>query len=264
MSTAPRILTPAQVDEFMDRGYVVLRHAFSSVVATRIRTAIWQKLGLDPNDKSGWTKPLVHIQECFWGAPFSGCVTGRFKGAIDDLLGAGRWKPMEHMGWWPVAFPGFEKAEDTENVAEWHVDGGHFHHHLTGPDQGLLPLFLFSDVGPEDGGTLLVEGSHLAIARALHQAEPKGLSMSELMDVAKRMPKPRVTRVIGRAGDIVLVHPLVVHARSPNMGQRVRFIANPCVTMRAPLKVTGDDLSPVERAIARGIAARPMTAVGAA
>jgi hypothetical protein len=260
----PRILTPTQIAEFEERGFIILRHAFSSVVAARIRAAMWEKLGLDAADPAGWTKPVVHIQECFWGSPFSSAVTGRFKGAVDDLLGANRWKPIEHMGWWPVAFPGFEKPEDLEAVADWHVDGGHFHHRLLGPEQGLLPLFLFSDVGPEDGGTLLVDGSHHAVARALSAAEPKGLAMAELMELSRRMPKSRITRLVGRAGDIALIHPLTVHARSPNLGKRVRFIANPQVTLRAPLRLNADDLSPVERAVARAVNARPAAAVGAA
>src|SRR5207253_6247805 len=40
-------------------------------------------------------------------------------------------------------------------------------------DQGLLPLFLFSDVGERDGGTAIADGSHREIARALAAAEPR-------------------------------------------------------------------------------------------
>ncbi|HYE04685.1 MAG TPA: phytanoyl-CoA dioxygenase family protein [Planctomycetota bacterium] len=263
MTQTQRILTPDQVAEFEERGFVALRHAFSTVVAARIRAAIWRKLELDPDHPSRWTKALIHLRECFWGTPFAGAVTGRFTGAVDDLLGPGRWKTIEHMGWWPVAFPGFETPDDDDVVADWHVDGGHFHHRLLGPEQGLLPLFLFSDIGPEDGGTQLVDGSHLAIARALAAAEPAGLAMADLSRIARGLPRTRVTRVVGRAGDVILIHPFVVHARSPNLGTRVRFIANPQVSMRFPLRLRGSSLSPVERVIARAVAPSAV-AVGAA
>lgn len=259
-----RILTTAQIAEFEERGFIVLRHAFSSVVAARVRAAIWQKLGIDPQAPVSWPTPLAHIQDGAWSAPYSGAVTGRFTGALDDLVGAGRWKPMEHVGWWPVAFPVSSEATDGESVAEWRVGTEASHRRLLAADLGILPLFLFSDVATADGGALAVEGSHLAIAKALAAAEPAGLTQVALADVVRRLPKSRVTRVVGRAGDVVLMHPFMVHALSANLGQRVRFIAGPQVALRAALRMHGEDLSPVERAIARGIATRGAATVGAA
>ncbi|MBA3845111.1 MAG: phytanoyl-CoA dioxygenase family protein [Planctomycetes bacterium] len=270
---AHRILTPAQIAEFEERGFVVLRHAFSTVVAARVRAAIWQKLGLDPKDPSGWTAPMAHLQDGLWSAPFSGALTGRFNGALDDLLGAGRWKPLEHTGWWPVAFPGTPgapgakgagSAADDDAVGDWRVGGaGPSPRRLVGIDHGLNPLFLFSDVGPADGGALLVEGSHLTVARGMAAAGLAGLSAVDLADVARRLPKPRATRVVGRVGDVVLIHPLTVHAASANLGQQVRFIAAPQVGLREALRTQGEDLSAVERAMARGASARGSATVGA-
>ncbi len=266
---AHRILTPTQIVEFEERGFVVLRHAFSTVVAARVRAAIWQKLGMDAKDPSGWTAPVAHLQDGPWNAPFSGALTGRFNGALDDLLGAGRWKPLEHTGWWPVAFPSAtgadatNHADDGDAVGDWRVGAGQSPRRLVGIEHGLNPLFLFSDVGPADGGALLIEGSHLTVARAMAAAGLAGMSVVDLAEVARRLPKPRATRVVGRVGDIVLVHPLTVHVATVNFGKHVRFIAAPQVGLREALRTQGEDLSAVERAMARGASTRGSATVGA-
>ncbi|HYE05495.1 MAG TPA: phytanoyl-CoA dioxygenase family protein [Planctomycetota bacterium] len=266
---AHRILTSPQIAEFEERGFVVLRHAFSSVVAARVRTAIWQKLGLDAKDPSAWPAPMAHLQDGPWGAPFSGALTGRFTGALDDLLGAGRWKPLDHTGWWPVAFPvapagdAASHGDDGEAVGGWRIGAGQGPRRLAGIDHGLNPLFLFSDVGLADGGPLVIEGSHLTVARAMAAAGLAGLSAVDLAEVARRLPKPRATRVVGRLGDIVLIHPLTVHAASANAGRQVRFVAAPQVGMREALRTQGEDLSAVERAMARGASSRGPATVGA-
>ncbi len=60
----------------------------------------------------------------------------------------------------------------------------------------------------------------------------------------------------GEPGDVALLHPFMLHARSPNTGRRVRFICNPCISFKEPMRVKpedGDSVSPVERAIIRAI-----------
>ena len=58
------------------------------------------------------------------------------------------------------------------------------------------------------------------------------------------------------AGDVMLAHPFMLHARSANTGPRTRFICNPCISLHEPMDVSADgaDTSPVERAIIRSIA----------
>lgn len=55
-----------------------------------------------------------------------------------------------------------------------------------------------------------------------------------------------------QAGDVVMLHPMVLHARSKNLGARVRFITNPCITLYEPMQLT-PARSPVECAIAEAI-----------
>ena len=116
------------------------------------------------------------MQELLTESPYTDALTERFHSAVDQLVGPGRWKMTQEMGWWPVNFPGFD---DPPYGDDWHIEGGWFHHHVSSPEQALLNLFCFSTVDPGGGGTLVVEGSHHLAARILWETEPEGLEADE-------------------------------------------------------------------------------------
>jgi hypothetical protein len=258
-----KVLSEADVEHFITRGYVVLRDAFPAHVAAGVREALWRRLKLSPNEPTAWQKAVIHLQEDFSDPPFSQAFTERLYGAYDDVVGEGRYRRHTALGWWPIAFPGFEAPPWQAPVGGWHVDGIQFHHHIDSRDQGLLPIFLFSDIGPGDGGTAVDAGSHLRTARILAAAEPDGLAVGELCKRMNEIPPVSPVEMTGRAGDVVLLHPFMLHARSPNTGRSVRFICNPCVTLHEKMNLkrsNGADYSPVERAIVRALAAESVRA----
>ncbi len=114
----PRILSEFDLNEFVEFGYTVLRGAFSTEAAAGVRDALWDWMGLDPDDPSGWREPLVWLQESHSGGPFAEALTERFFGAVGDLVGHGAFEKRDSLGWWPITFPGFE----TETWRE--PDGG--------------------------------------------------------------------------------------------------------------------------------------------
>ncbi len=142
---------------------------------------------------------MVHVQRSFSGEPFDGIIGDRLRVAIDQLAGVGRAIVHECFGWWPVLFPGFP------GPGGWHVDGSNFHHHLTSREQGLVTLFLFSDIGPGDGGTPVARGSHHAVARLLAAAEPPGLSLAELQAKLPPVDPAGILEVTGEAGDVAML-----------------------------------------------------------
>jgi hypothetical protein len=248
-----RIFSPSDIEHFIERGHITLHDAFPAAVAAAGRAELWDVMGLDCATRSAWTQPFIHIRHGFCGEPFRGAITERVLSAIDELVGPGRATPLTHLGWWPVLFPGFDTAP-WRAQDDWHVDGGHFIHRLRSSDQGLLPLFLFSDIAIGDGGTALAEGSHADVARLLADAGAQGLGMLQLTQAARALAKPAVAEAIGHAGDVVLLHPFLVHARSTNLGERVRFMCNPCVSLREPMDpLRSSGASPVETAIARAL-----------
>jgi hypothetical protein len=248
------VLGRSQVEQFVEKGYTVLKDAFPRSVAAEVRKCIWKKLKLSPEEPSSWTKPVIHIRRNFKTKPYTDAFTPRVLGAFDDLMGENRWVRQMILGWWPVAFPGFEKKAWHVPADGWHVDGSHFQHHLTSREQGLLPIFIFSDIETHGGGTALSEGSQRITARILAEAGPEGLSMEELSSRILKYNKSckSVIEATGNAGDVVLIHPFLLHARSPNCGSSVRFICNPCFGLHEPLNLKRSktaERSPVELAI---------------
>ena len=253
----PKILNPQQIDQFIEEGYTVVREAFAKDVARQVRDLLWKHMGLDPSDPKAWKEPVVHIREVFTGEPFARAFTDRLWGAFDDLMGEGRYRrDNPGLGWWPVAFPGFDLPPWKPLATGWHVDGIQFHHHLNSPDQGLLPIFLFSDIAPGDGGTAVCPGSHRWTARVLAEAEPEGLPLEELRKRVLKNPVTQAVEMTGQAGDVALTHPFILHTRSTNTGKNVRFICNPCQSLREPMnlkRANVGDHSPVELAIVKAL-----------
>jgi hypothetical protein len=248
-----KVLSDADVEQFMTLGHVTVRGAFPRSLAAPALDKVWAELPVDRHDRSTWTQRFHHVPQNFDGGPFTASWTDRVHDAFDDLLGEGRWNRRTAQGWWPVIFPGFDPAPWQPPSDGWHVDGQQFHHHLDSPDQALLPIFVWSDIGPGDGGTALAEGSHIVTARILAAHEPEGLSALDLAKLVAAEPRPSMVEARGEAGDVILLHPFMLHTGSANTGDRVRFITNPCITFKQPMDLA-DPQSPVERSIAAALA----------
>lgn len=256
-----KVLTPDEVDQFIEHGYVMLPEAFPRTVAAAIREAVLGKFNVREDDRSTWPARMHHLCDSFPGEPFMSAITKRFTDAVDDLVGEGRWEPLQNLGWWPCIFPGYDTGEWAPIEESWHVDGGFFHHHLDSPEQALLPIFLLSDIGPGNGGTAFAPGSHKVCARILRDAQPAGMSAGDIARTMAAQPRPEVREATGRAGDIALMHPFMAHAISKNVGPNVRIICNPHISLaNERLNVTADParpFSPVEQAIYRAIEETP-------
>lgn len=252
-----KLLSSAEIEQFIEKGYVVVRNAFPRELATAILPWVWEQMSLSPTDRAAWTKPSIHIKTFYQGGLFEQVYTDRLRAAVDDLLGEGRWIVPNRSGWWPCRFPGFEKPPWTPPAGGWHVDGIH-QHHLTSPDQGLLGIMIFSEINPGDGGTAISLGSHRDAARILHSSEPAGLTPNEISTRVSALPRPEVLEMTGSPGDVALMHPFMLHAASPNTGDKVRIITNKTFPLKEPMNLTlgSRDFSPVEQAILRALEPR--------
>lgn len=250
-----KVFTPGEVEQFIEEGWVILPEAFPRELAAEIRSLVIQKTGCDENDPSTFTQKRIAVNDSFAGDPWMKACTPRYEAGLDDLMGEGRWRPIPNLGWWPVMFPGFDDPPWRADEANWHIDGGFFHHHLDSPEQGMLPIFVFSDIGPGDGGTGIAPGSHKIAARVLRDAIPDGLSQVELGQRVKAYPR-QVMEVNANAGDIAFLHPFMLHTIGTNCGSKVRVICNPHVNFLERMNVTaepGKPVSPVEEAIHRAL-----------
>lgn len=139
----------------------------------------------------------------------------------------------------------------------WHVDGDFFLHFLDSPEQALLTVVLWNDVLPKSGATFLACDSVGPVARFLaahpEGIEPGGFRASDLAGQCRDFRE-----AVGQAGDVYLLHPLMLHARSRNPSGRARFITNPCPSLKEPMRFERGpgEHSAVERATLRALGVR--------
>lgn len=263
-------LTDEQIDGFVTDGYVRVDEAFPRTLATQARKRMWRDIPADPNDPTTWNAPVVHLW-CYWQQPFLRAANApRLHRAFDQLIGVGRWQPLEGVGQFVVRFPHPDEPFDTG----WHIDASFPPPELDGvePDEStdfrtyrvnvtsrgraLLALMLFSDTGPDDAPTLLRVGSHVDMARQLAPAGDAGLGAD--MDVTTSAHRP-VVAATGPAGTVYLCHPFTVHAAQPHRGRTPRFLAQPGIIPTESLCLDRPDgtHAPVETAIRRALGRQP-------
>ncbi|HLY90622.1 MAG TPA: hypothetical protein VKQ27_16700 [Acetobacteraceae bacterium] len=251
------ILSDEQIDQFIQDGFAKLERAFPREIADEARAILWKNTGCDPDVPSTWVKPVIRLGD-HGQEPFRKAVnTQLLHQAFDQLVGRGRWVPRISLGTFPIRFPSPDDPGDTG----WHIDVSYglensdfmeWRANISAKGRALLMLFLFSDVGELDAPTRIRAGSHHDVARRLAPAGEEGLSLTDLAATGFResAQRPEVLAT-GAAGTVHLCHPFLVHAAQPHRGQLPRFIAQPPLLPREPLKLDRGDgaYSPIEAAI---------------
>jgi hypothetical protein len=272
-----RELTDEQVEHFVTRGYVVVPGCFSPAAAAGYTDSVWTRLGYDPDDRSTWTRPSIHMPahrdiDVREFAP-------RAWNAICDLVGGAERISTTKPYHWNDAFivnlgEGADREWEPPSAAwpGWHKDGDFFRHYLDSPEQGLLTLVLWTPVRHQGGATFMAADSVAPVARFL-AAHPEGVYPPMFIDD----PAPGVpgappaayfdygdlvgrcsdfVEATGAIGDVYLIHPYVLHAKGSNTLRLPRYITNPPVSLAEPLRFDRrdpDEFSPVERAILRAL-----------
>jgi len=92
-----------------------------------------------------------------------------------------------------------------------------------------------------------------------HDDEPDGLGWAAGPALAAALVAAtehcEVGYATGRAGDVYLCHPFLVHAALANRGRRPRFLGQPAIPANYPYRLDGPDLecSPVELTLKQGL-----------
>jgi hypothetical protein len=231
---------------------------------------MWARLGYDEREPSSWAQPIVHMPsvnhlDVREFAP-------RAWDAVCDLVGGAEriseeqpylWSDGFIVNLWKDADLPWEGASAAS--PGWHKDGDFFRHFLDSPEQGLLTLVLWSDVEHQGGATFVAADSVAPVARFLAD-NPQGvypLRPAEGEDGdpdAVLIPYDDLiarcddfVEATGEVGDVYLLHPYVLHAKSPNIRRKLRVITNPPLTLAEPMRFDRTDLSLVERAVLRAL-----------
>jgi hypothetical protein len=249
------------IQAFVRDGYIAVRGAFGERTARACRDMIWDSLGahgISRADRATWRPPLVRIA-CPEGEAFAAAAaSARLTAAYDELIGAGRWTRRAGVGGTvPVRLP----SEEYPGEVGYHIEGTwwggrEYWTNLWSRGRGLLALFLFSDVGADDAPTRLITGSHLFVPPILAPAGESGMPGGDVP--ARLQPSVlcrRAAEATGRAGDVYLCHPFIVHTATwPHRGTTPRMMAQPGIEVPGGFTLDGSDPSPVARAITEGMA----------
>jgi hypothetical protein len=245
------------VEGFIRDGYVVVRGAFDQDTAAHCRELIWTELrGREVHEDRPADWPAhVHI-DSLNGEPFTAAAGApALTAAYDELIGAGRWSPVIEAGRAvSVRFPSPERGNSGYHIeGSFGPPGGPYRSNVRSRGRGLLTLLLFGDVGPRDAPTRLVSGSHLYVPEFLAPYGEQGADSDGSYWRPSVLCRP-VVHATGRAGDVFLCHPFIVHTATwPHTGTAPRMIAQPAVHVRGGFAVDGSDPAPVARAIVAGL-----------
>ena len=227
--------------------------AFNAAEAAAMRDAVWRALesvGIHRDRPSSWTTERpVHLQHLKTDPVFQAVRSTRLRAAIDAVLEGQPYDEPRSAGAFFLAFP--SAGNWGVPASGWHVDANYLSA-LT-PPAGVRTHALFGDVGPRGGGTLLVSGSHRLVhkwfkdhpppkdtrgeefrrllrdhpyIRDLHTEGDTETRIARFMDRVEGVDgiPLQVVENTGAAGDVILLHPLVLHVAAPNAGTEPRFL----------------------------------------
>jgi phytanoyl-CoA dioxygenase PhyH len=246
------MLSEAEIGSFVADGFVAIRDAVPAGVLRACQEEIWSALaerGVLRDAPATWRDPVVRIP-CPESEAFAAAGTQpSLWEAFDQLIGAERWWRRPGVGGTiPVRFP----SQADPGDAGWHIEAsyetnGQWCVNHRSRARGLLVLYLFSDVDADSAPTRVRPGSHRDAARALVPAGDAGMRWTEAAQLAAQASAARPTSLVtGRAGDVFLCHPFLVHAASwPHNGRHPRIIAQPGVALHGSFPLVMP-LSPVE------------------
>ena len=227
---APKVspLTYEQVYHFMEEGYVKVSGLISPEVAARADNAAWRVVGIDPHEPEGW-KTLTHGVFTIDPAVMS-MYTPELRIAAAQL--ASQDPHLFNMS--RVPENAFILTIKPEPEVPWTVHGPHIDG--LGNWQCIMQSFprpwtMFAmiylhDVPRHCGTTVVYPKSHRKY-QALMRSEPERYRfLAQVQDDLKRVDVGEPVDVPVKAGDVVFLDQMTMHAGSTNKGKRPRFALN--------------------------------------
>jgi hypothetical protein len=247
-------------EHFRVHGWMRVRAAFSAEEAAAMREAVWRALdevGIRRDARTTWMKERPeHLQQLKSDPAFQAVGSARLLHAIDAALEGQAYDKPNNWGACFIAFP----TKEAWNVPSsgWHADASYLS--PLSPPAGLRTHALFGDVARRAGGTLIVSGSHRLVHQYFKAHPPphgtRGAEYRRLLSShpyvaalhSEGDPRERVFRFLrhaeehdgiplrvventGAAGDVILLHPLVLHVATPNTGSSPRFLLSGAIDL---------------------------------
>ena len=254
----PKHLKAEELENFTHNGYITLKNCFTAEDVEDWINRGWARIGVDRDDPSDWDEKRVHLSS-HESVDARVLAPRAWDGAMQLLGGEDR----AELPWqWSDGFianlgVGDDRPWDAPgpDLRGWHKDGDFFRHFLDSPEQGLLTIVLWTDMHHRGGGTFIAPDSIGVVARYLAQ-HPEGVLPDDIDIDGLVHQCHEFVELTGELGDVVLMHPYMLHATSQNVIQHGRLITNPPIILSSPFEFDredADEFSPVELSVLRGL-----------
>lgn len=262
-----RELSQAQVEQFLKKGYLVVKRCIDRELARRWTDEAFDRLGYRKDDPSTWVKdivwmdrknvmPVKEISPRAWAAI---CDVVGGEDRIEDRvmeIESQHFTTINSFEWSDAFVLNFSRGANrpwqppSPEVPDWHKDGSFFRHFLDSREQALLTIVLWSDVRHQGGGTFVATDSINVMARYLLEhpegVDPDDFPFEELIGRCREFEE-----ITGEVGDFIILHPFMLHASSQNLLRVPRFMTNPPIVLKEPMNLNRqnpDEFSLLERA----------------
>ncbi|MCX6019103.1 MAG: phytanoyl-CoA dioxygenase family protein [Chloroflexi bacterium] len=262
-----KVLTEDQVQSFFEKGYLIVKNCVDLSISNPWIDQAYQRLGYDKNNPATWERGLVHMDHCNQ-VPVRQLAPKAWDAMMDVIGGEDRlettvmhiesshFSAINSWSWSDAFIVNFNRGADqpwqppSAEVSGWHKDGSYFRHFLDSREQALLPIVMWSDMRHQGGATFIAPDSVRLIARFLAD-HPEGVPPGDFkfQDIIRQCKQ--FEEVTGEAGDMVIIHPFMLHASSQNVTGVPRFMSNPPVVLKEPMnlnRANPEDFSLLERA----------------
>ena len=242
------MLDDVHLGELDQRGWTRVSGVADADAVADMLDRTWgflESRGIRRDDSTTWPEKVGKLQPLRNAGVFDAFRGDHVDRIADQLMGVGHWTTL---GVRPQALITMPTSEP------WHLPHKVWHFDLParGPTDRLAALRLFGlvdDVAPRGGGTLVVEGSHELVRRMVEAAPDHDAGGSSDVRLTLRehdffaalnRPEPdvatfmndgaivdgvpvRVAEITGDAGDLVVMHPWLMHNLSMNTEPRPRI-----------------------------------------
>ena len=244
-------LSIEQKEQFLQEGFLKISSGLSTELMQSWTAAALERVGYGTTQQCAepiiWMNhhhqaPISEIAPAAWEALCE--IVGGAERIETKILGIESRHFTQINSWvWSDAFIinfslGAEKPWRTPQAEgfNWHKDGSYFRHFADSREQALLLVLFWSDVETKGGGTFIAADSPAHVAQKLLQ-HPEGIEPGTF-DFPSIIQKCQDFReLVGKAGDLYLIHPYMLHTSSANHSSQPRVMSNPPVVLKEPLRL---------------------------
>lgn len=251
------MLTVAQKSQFDKHGWVrvpgMVHDEQVQIVLGRVWDDLEQRCGIPRDAPETWpeAKPKGFNKLMRSGA-FEPTCSQAVQDAIDEILEPGQWEKPDPWGALLLTFPG--KGPWNLPNQSWHMDLRDSVSSTVEKNPGVQVFAILEPLASKGGATMVLAGSHRLVRHLARQPELIGEGRSRditqavkraapiLRDLWSRDPDVdrekrflvnpvevfgipvQAVEFTGEPGDVIFMHPWMIHAASPNRGNRPRIV----------------------------------------